>query len=78
MEKSAVMDRVTINIQRQLDRRGWTHEDLADALGQQRAAVSRMLRGENSPRLIYLERIAEAMDVDVSVFFRQVREKISA
>ena len=39
MEKSAVMDRVAINIQKQLDRRGWTHEDLADALGQQRQAV---------------------------------------
>jgi len=78
MEKSAVMDRVTQNIQKQLDRRGWTHEDLADALGQQRQAVSRMLRGENSPRLVYLERIAEAMELDVAVFFRPVREKVPA
>ena len=37
-----------------------------------------MLRGENSPRLVYLERIAEAMDLDVAVFFRPVREKMTA
>jgi len=78
MKKSVVMDRVTQNIQTQLDRRGWTHADLAEALGQHRPQVSAMLRGQNSPRVVYLERIADVMDLDVSVFFRPVCEKIPA
>jgi len=78
MKKSPIMDRVTQNIQEQLDRLGWTHADLAAALGQHRPQVSAMLRGQNSPRVAYLERIADVMDLDVSVFFCPVREKISA
>ncbi len=78
MEKSATMDRITHNIQQLLDAHGMSHADLAEALGQKRPQVSRMLRGEHSPRVKYLEEIAEVFDVDVAVLFRPVRKNVAA
>jgi len=69
MEKSAVMKRVSENIKRRLEDLGWSHADLAAELGQHRSQVSRMLRGENSASVDYVERVAGVLGVDVGVLF---------
>ncbi len=46
--------------------RGWTQEQLAEAAGLSRDAISRIERGDREPKLVTLEAIAAAVGVDVA------------
>jgi ribosome-binding protein aMBF1 (putative translation factor) len=48
-------------------KRGWSQTELAEAIGTRQPVISRLERGEGNPSLRTLERIAEALDVPLSV-----------
>ncbi len=50
--------------------RGWSQEELAEAAGLSRDAISRIERGNRAPKLATLEAIANAAGVDVAVLMR--------
>jgi transcriptional regulator with XRE-family HTH domain len=49
--------------------RNWTQTQLADAAGMTQSAVARFEAGGTVPTLPLLERVASALDVDLSVKF---------
>ena len=54
------------NVKERLLEFGWTQQDLADAIGKQKAYVSHLLTGHRKPGLDTLEKISEALEVDAS------------
>lgn len=72
------MNTFTHNVTRLLSSKGLTHAFLAEELGMERTHVSRALRGANSPRLIFVEKVAAALEVDIRDLFEPIPEKVSA
>ena len=64
MAKSSVMSTFAKNIETILEERGWTKQQLADAIEMDRSSLSKIIRGVHSPSLVMLERIAKALDVE--------------
>lgn len=72
------MNRLRTNVRLLLLEYGWTQQDLAEALGVDKGNLSRTLSGRNSPRLAYVYRIADALEVDVSRLFDPKTERITS
>jgi ribosome-binding protein aMBF1 (putative translation factor) len=51
------------------ERRGWSQTQLADAASMTQSAVARFEAGGTTPTLPVLERLARALDVELSVRF---------
>jgi len=64
MAKSASMKHLETNVYAKLDEFGWTVTDLADAVGMDRSALSKIIRGVNSPSLETLDRIAAGLQCE--------------
>jgi transcriptional regulator with XRE-family HTH domain len=56
-------------VQELRERRGWSQSQLAQASGMTQSAVARFEVGGTVPTLPVLERLAAALDVDLSVSF---------
>lgn len=69
MPKLRAMSRVATNIKNILEARGMDQKDLAESLGIDPSNFSKTLHGKHSPRLELLERIANALSVDISEIF---------
>jgi transcriptional regulator with XRE-family HTH domain len=52
------------NIRRYRKQKGWTQEDLAEALGTDRTYVSSMERGLRNPSIQVVSKIAEVLGVE--------------
>jgi transcriptional regulator with XRE-family HTH domain len=78
MTKCNAMNTFAHNVTRILAAKGLTHADLAEELGMERTHVSRALRGANSPRWVFVENVATALEVDIRDLFEPIPEKISA
>lgn len=65
------------NVNRILSDRGLTHAWLADKLDMERTHLSRALRGENSPRLCFVEKVAKKLKVDIRDLFEPISEKVA-
>jgi ribosome-binding protein aMBF1 (putative translation factor) len=52
------------------ERRGWSQTELADAAAMTQSAVARFEAGGTVPTLPVLERLARALDVELSVGFQ--------
>lgn len=78
MAKSGAMNTFTHNVTRILSDRGLSQSQLASMLGMERTHLSRALRGVNSPRLVFVERVATALEVDIRDLFEPIPEKVSA
>jgi len=77
MAKSSAMSTFSHNVTRILEDRGLTHAFLAEQLGMERTHVSRALRGVNSPRLVFVEKVATALEVDIRELFEPIQKKVS-
>jgi len=54
------------NVERELHARGWSRKRLAEECGWPPSRITEMLRGDFSPRLGRIERVAEAFGITVS------------
>lgn len=70
--RTSAMTTFAENVKQRLSEYGWSHQDLANAIGMERTHVSRALRGSHSPRLVFIERVAEALELDVQDLFKPV------
>ena len=70
MDESTAMDRVTVNIKEILQSLQWTQDDLAHEMQMDPSNLSKKLRQKNNARLDTIERIAEALKVDIYELFR--------
>ncbi|NUR69723.1 MAG: helix-turn-helix transcriptional regulator [Hamadaea sp.] len=52
------------------EQRGWSQSELARAAGMTQSAVARFEAGGTVPTLVVLERLARALDAELSVQFR--------
>jgi len=77
MDNSTAMTLFSDNVKNRLSEYGWSHQDLADALGMERTHLSRALRGGNSPRLVFVENVANALDVEVRDLFDPRPQKVT-
>ena len=66
------------NVSAILKQKGMTHAQLASDLKMERTHLSRALRGTNSPRLVFVERVAEKLGVDIRDLFEPISENVSA
>lgn len=60
---------------------GWTHQDLANAMGVDRSYVSQLLRGHRSPGFKTLEDMAKALEVPAGSLIEPVEapaEKVAS
>jgi transcriptional regulator with XRE-family HTH domain len=64
MPKSSIMNTFGTNIELLLEERGWTKQQLADAIDMDRSSLSKIIRGLHSPSLLMVERIAVALKVE--------------
>lgn len=64
MAKSTVMNTFEANIEALLEERGWTKQQLADAIEMDRSSLSKVIRGIHSPTLVMVEKIAKALEVE--------------
>ncbi|MBV7410700.1 helix-turn-helix domain-containing protein [Maritimibacter sp. DP1N21-5] len=64
-----VRQRIGWNLRRMRKERDITQEDFANASGFDRGYISGVERGVRNPSALVLERIAEALEADVSEFF---------
>ena len=77
--KSPAMKTFVQNVKTLLHAYGWTHQDLADAVGVHRQHVSRVLTGD-SGTISTVEAIAVALNVSLSELFSptmEIPEKIT-
>ena len=51
-------------------KRGWSQTKLAEEIGSRQPVISRIERGEGNPSLKTLQRIADALDLSLSVSMR--------
>ncbi len=65
------MERVLHNVDAILEERGLTRRQLADMLDMDESNLSKMLRNVNSPRVCQIQRLADALQVDISEVFKQ-------
>jgi transcriptional regulator with XRE-family HTH domain len=77
--QSSGFDETTINVAQQIrflrERRNLTQRSLAEASGLSRNTLSLLERGQTSPTVSTLKRIATALGVDINAFFNQVDEE---
>jgi len=66
-------DIVARNLRRLRQQRGLTQEELADEVGINRNYVGMIERGENSPTVAMIERLARALKVDPITLFKRER-----
>lgn len=64
------MERVLHNVDAILSDRGMTRRQLAEMLDMDESNFSKTLRNVNSPRVCQVQRIADALDVDISEIFK--------
>lgn len=69
----SLRETVAANIRRIRKEKNLSQEDLADQAGVNRNYVGMVERGENSPTVDVLEKFAEAMGVDPTVFLTGAR-----
>ena len=61
-------------IREQLEIRGMSQKNLADACGITEAAVSRYINHGRMPKTIVLKKMAEVLSVDVNIFFNEKKD----
>ncbi len=71
-------DNIAANTVRLLEARGWTQQDLADATGESKMAISNIVRAQYVTNAATLARIAEALDVTVDRLISAPPAKISS
>lgn len=64
-------------IREQLEIRGMSQKNLADACGITEAAVSRYINHGRIPKTIVLKKMAEVLSVDVNIFFNEKKDNKS-
>lgn len=64
------MERVLHNVDAILSARGLTRRQLAEMLEMDESNFSKMLRNVNSPRISQIQKLANALDVDISEIFK--------
>jgi transcriptional regulator with XRE-family HTH domain len=74
-EQQAVLN-VADNLRRILDSRDWSQRDLARAVGEYDANISRVLHGKHAVRYTLLAKIAVALDVSMDRLVASPPEKI--
>lgn len=77
MPKFDAMSTFAHNVNRILGDRGLSHAWLAEKLKMERTHLSRALRGENSPRLCFVEKVANKLGVDIRELFEPISEKVA-
>lgn len=65
------------NVNKILSDRGLSHTWLAKQLNMERTHLSRALRGKNSPRLCFVEKVASKLEVDIRELFEPILEKVA-
>ena len=76
MAKLPAMTLFAQNTASKLQAYGWTHQDLAGAVGCQRSAISRALNGTHNPSLRFVEQVANALSCNVADLFAPNPEKL--
>ena len=66
MKQSGIRMRLAVNLRRMRERRGWSQETLAEHAELHRTYVSGLERGTRNPTIGVLEKIARALNTDVS------------
>jgi len=73
VEQNDNVDETTVNVARQIrtlrERRNLSQRSLAEASGLSRNTLSLLERGQTSPTVSTLKRLALALDVDINAFF---------
>lgn len=64
------MERVLLNVDSILSARGLTRRQLAEMLEMDESNLSKTLRNVNSPRVCQIQKIADALEVDISEIFK--------
>ena len=64
------MERVLLNVDSILSARGLTRRQLAEMLEMDESNLSKTLRNVNSPRVCQIQKIADALHVDISEIFK--------
>ena len=59
------------------ERKHWTQQQLADAVGMPRSAIARLESAEHSPRLETLHAVARVLGYDVDVRFKRRRVSVA-
>lgn len=59
------------------ERRSWTQQQLADAVGVPRSAIARLEAAEHSPRLETLHAVARVLGYDVDVRLKRRRVQVA-
>lgn len=61
-------------IKTQMDKKGWSQQDLADKAGLHKSAVSLLMNSKASVNLVQLEKIARALNVPMSRIIRDAEK----
>ena len=61
-------------IKTQMDKKGWSQQDLADKAGLHKSAVSLLMNSKASVNLVQLEKIARALNVPMSRIIREAEK----
>lgn len=59
-----------------LERRGWNRSDLARAMGVKPSFISQILNGYRDPGLALVERVANAIGVEVVTLVRKSKQTV--
>jgi transcriptional regulator with XRE-family HTH domain len=70
----SALDLLRENVERERVTRGWSQAELARRIDMQPAQLSQVLKGESSPGLDTVERIAKGLGVTVSALLRAPAE----
>jgi len=74
MAQYDAMSTLQQNIDRVLEDRGWTKQDLANHLDMDRSQLSKIIRGQNSATVDTLEFIASGVGMNLYELFKPVEE----
>jgi transcriptional regulator with XRE-family HTH domain len=66
---------VANNVARLIAEKGWSQQKLADATGENKMMISRVVRAEHCPGVGLMARIAEALEVTVDELLSPARKK---
>lgn len=72
------MERVLHNVDSILAERGLTRRQLAEMIDMDESNLSKMLRNVNSPRVCQIEKVADALNVDISEIFKAPNQELVA
>lgn len=65
-----------LRIKEILDEKGMSQQELAEKTGLTAATISSIINGKSSPKLVILEKIAEAFGISIQDLFPQTNDKI--